>query len=97
MIVKLLTEHHLVSLSLKGGRTGSSEATHVKIPHCWKSHALAYIIFICFIFKDGATTLYKIRVHAIYSASDDQPYTFACDTSQLTDDTVSAGPLTVAG
>ena len=50
-----------------------------------------------FIFKDGATTVYKIRVHAINSAAEDQPYTFACDTSQLTDDTVSAGPLTVAG
>ena len=41
MIVKLLTEHHLEFLSLKGGRRGSSEATHVKKPHCWKSHALA--------------------------------------------------------
>ena len=30
MIVKLLTEHHLVFLSLKGGCTGSSESTHVK-------------------------------------------------------------------
>ena len=31
-------------LSLKGGYRGSSESTHVKIPHCWKSHALAHII-----------------------------------------------------
>ena len=30
MIVKLLTEHHLESLSLKGGCRGSSESTHVK-------------------------------------------------------------------
>ena len=37
MIVQLLTEHHLEFLSLKGGGTGSSESTHVKIPHCWKS------------------------------------------------------------
>ena len=44
MIVKLLTEHHLEFLSLKGGCRGSSESTHVKMPHCWKSHALAYII-----------------------------------------------------
>ena len=42
MIVKLLTEQHLEFLSLKGGFTGSSESTHVKIPHCWKSHVLAY-------------------------------------------------------
>ena len=43
MIVKLLTEHHLEFLSLKGSCRGSSESTHVKIPHCWKSHALAHI------------------------------------------------------
>ena len=30
MIVKLLTEHHLESLSLKAGCRGSSEPTHVK-------------------------------------------------------------------
>ena len=34
MGVKLLTEHHLECLSLKGGCTGSSESTLVKIPHC---------------------------------------------------------------
>ena len=38
MIVKLLAEHHLEFLSLKGGYTGSSESTFVKMPHCWKSH-----------------------------------------------------------
>ena len=43
MIVKLLTEHHLEVLNLKGGCRGSSESTHVKIQHCWKSHALAHI------------------------------------------------------
>ena len=41
MIVKLLTEHHFEFLSLKGGCIGSSESTHIKMPHCWKSHALA--------------------------------------------------------
>ena len=35
MIVKLLTEHHLQFLSLKGGCSGSSESTHVKMRHCW--------------------------------------------------------------
>ena len=44
MIVKLLTEHHLEFLSLKGGCRGLSESTHVKMPHCWKSRALAHII-----------------------------------------------------
>ena len=41
MIVELLTEHHLEFLNLKGGCRGSPESTHVKMPHCWKSHALA--------------------------------------------------------
>ena len=41
MIVKLLTEHHLEFLSLKGGCRGSSESTHVKMSNCSKSHALA--------------------------------------------------------
>ena len=41
MIVKLLTEHHLEFLSLKGGCRGSSESTLVKMSKCWKSHVLA--------------------------------------------------------
>ena len=44
MIVKLLTEHHLEFLSLKGDCRGSSESTHVKMPHCWKSHATAQML-----------------------------------------------------
>ena len=43
MSVKLLTEHDLVCLSLKGGCTGSSESTLVKAPHCWKPHVTAHI------------------------------------------------------
>ena len=46
MIVKLLTEHHLEFLSLKGGCIGSSESTHVEMPHCCKSHALAQLVSI---------------------------------------------------
>ena len=46
MIVKLLTEHHLEFLSLKGGCTGSSEFPHVKMPHCWKSHATAHFLIV---------------------------------------------------
>ena len=46
MIVKLLTEHHLEFLSLKGGCTGWSESTLVKMPNCWKSHAMTqYYLF----------------------------------------------------
>ena len=37
MIVKrVLIEHHLECLSLKGATDA-----HVKMPQCWKSHALA--------------------------------------------------------
>ena len=43
--VKLLTEHDLEFLSLKGDCTGSSESTLVKMPHCWKSHAVAQMFF----------------------------------------------------
>ena len=48
MTVKLLRKHYLEIISLKGGCTGSSESTLVKIPHCWKSHGVAHIcIVIC--------------------------------------------------
>ena len=43
MIVKLLVEHHLEFLSLKGGCRGWSESTLVKMSNCWKSHALAQL------------------------------------------------------
>ena len=43
MIVQLLTEHHLEFLSLKGGCRGSSESTHVTMPHCWKSHYTVHL------------------------------------------------------
>ena len=44
MSVKLLTEHHLEFLSLKGGYTGSPESTLVKIPDCRKSHVMAHML-----------------------------------------------------
>ena len=44
MIVKLLAEHHLEFRSLKGGCRGSSESTHVKMLHRWKSHDAALFI-----------------------------------------------------
>ena len=43
MADKLQTEHHLKFLSLKGGCTGLSESTLVKMPHCWNSHVAAHI------------------------------------------------------
>ena len=44
MTVKLLTEHHLEFLSLKGGCRGSSDSTLVKMSNCWKSHAAAQLL-----------------------------------------------------
>ena len=46
MTVKLLSEHHLEFLSIKGGYTGSSEATVVLMSHCWKSCVTAKIVCI---------------------------------------------------
>ena len=43
MNIELLTEHDLEFLRLKGGCTGSSESTLVKMPHCWKSHVTAQL------------------------------------------------------
>ena len=60
--VQLLTEHHLEFLSLKGGSTGSSESTLVKMSHCWKSHVAAQ--FVCntvelYIRQSGSLHLYE--------------------------------------
>ena len=60
MSVKQLTERHLEFLRLKGGCTGLSESTLVKMPHCWKSHV---------------TTQMFRSVQAIY-ASQAFPYAF---------------------
>ena len=48
MTLKLQTEHHLKCLSLKGGCTGSSASTLVKIPHGWKSNVAAHLLFVFF-------------------------------------------------
>ena len=51
--VKLLTEHNLECLSLKGGCTGSSESTLVKMPHCWNLHVTAhlYVLINALLFR----------------------------------------------
>ena len=45
MNIKQLTERNLELLSLKVGCTGLSESTLVKMPHCWKSHVAAHMVF----------------------------------------------------
>ena len=43
MIVKSLTEQQLVFLSLKKEAAEAPPSLHrSKIPHCWRSHALAH-------------------------------------------------------
>ena len=77
MIAKLLTEHHLEDLSLKGGCRGSFESTHVKIPHCWKSHATAAVTRVkmphCLTSHATAhtcqnATLWKISCHGSHKS-----------------------------
>ena len=53
MSVKLLTEHDLECLSLKGGCIGLSETTLVKMPHYWKSHVAAQIFKFSINFHRG--------------------------------------------
>ena len=65
MIVKLLTEHHLEFLSLKGDCTGSSESTHVKMPHCWKSHVMAHIIKCVTILRFYPISLESLSDHIL--------------------------------
>ena len=62
MIVKLLTERHLEFLSLKGCCTGSSESTLVKMSNCWKSRALAHIIWLVYCWEN----LYYISCNLQY-------------------------------
>ena len=60
--VKLLTEHHLQFLRLKGGCTGSSESVLVKMPHCWKSHVgtqFARIYFLLAPWKEQGFAMFK--------------------------------------
>ena len=50
MSVKLLTEHRLEFLSLKG-------STIVKMPHCWKSHVAAHMCLMSDHFDDSGSSL----------------------------------------
>ena len=71
MSVKLLSEHHLEFLSLKGGYTGSSESTLVKMPHCWKSPVAAHMfIVIKFVHELFTISVYVIKsVYELLSMS----------------------------
>ena len=45
-VFKLLTAHHFEFQNFKGGCTGLSESTLVKMPHCWKSHVTAHLFWM---------------------------------------------------
>ena len=57
MTFKLLAEKHLEFLSLKGGCTGSSESTLVKIPDCCGTHIVAHMYLQCI---SAGSCMYKI-------------------------------------
>ena len=63
MSVKVLIEQHLEFLSYKGGCTGLSESTLVKMSHCWKSHVVAQMkLMKClYVYKSPRGVLDIIR------------------------------------
>ena len=66
MTVKLLTKQHLEFLSLKGGRTGSSESTLVEMPHCWKSHVAAQLFCLTDILSLTPNRKENILEHKLF-------------------------------
>ena len=63
MSVKLLTEHHLEFLSLKGGYTGLSESTLVKIFDCWKSHVMAQLYLVLIYCHYSGVSLFSTWIN----------------------------------
>ena len=71
MSVKLLSEHHLEFLSLKGGCTCSSESTLVKMPHCWKSHVAAHLLLLNAALSYSHITMLTLKA-SITTAADNK-------------------------
>ena len=67
MIVKLQTEHHLEFLRFKGGCTGSSGSTVVKMPHCWKSHVAAQLCYSSVVIM--TPTVFTLMIKLVISLS----------------------------
>ena len=88
MIVKLLTEHHLEFLSLKGGCTCSPESRLVKMPHCRKSHVAAILLYCNLsvpyltVLNDDTFSFRDDTLRTVFDASADQclmiPFKHAC-------------------
>ena len=69
MTVKLLAEHHLEFLSSKGGCTGWSESTLVKMSHCCKSRVTAHNKRICSRETGAFTLLQTFKPHQSFDTS----------------------------
>ena len=59
MTVKLLTEHHLRFFNLKGGCTGSSESTLVKMPHFHVTAQILGVVPVGFVVQRMQKLLVK--------------------------------------
>ena len=66
MNIEPLTKHHLEFLCLRGGYTGSSESTLVKMPYCWKSRVAAHLC----LKEDFFSEKKKTTNHKIFFSQD---------------------------
>ena len=81
MSVKLLTEHLLEVVSFKEGCTGSSESTLIKMPHCWKSHALAHLVLIA-CGSSSFPRAFAAHIHKVGSGKNESALAHPTDVSQ---------------
>ena len=73
----------MVFLILKWSRTGSSESTLGKIPHCWKSHVTAQIEYSLYSLPDKAAAFPAINdssVPLVYKSGEMMPFRIVLDT-----------------
>ena len=89
MTVRLLSEHHLKFLSLKGACTGSPESIHVKMIHCWKFHIAAQLLLngprreklslrgfrVIMVYKPNKPIHIAVLIYYLLSDSSRIPYT----------------------
>ena len=60
-------KHYLEFRSLTGGCTGSSKSALFEMPHCWKSHVTAHILFkkLVFFSNGGKETVSKYESNPV--------------------------------
>ena len=83
MSVKLLNEYHLEFLSVKGGCTGWSQSTFVKIPNCWKSHVTAQIPYLLNNQRSKTTICVEIYSKFVHIHPGTDTIVFVTDLIQL--------------